>query len=155
MTKESSLWRWLSTARRDYRERLHMCRVENSTMRGMPDVEGHLLGQGQFWMELKSAPHTTRGSPRFPTRHEQAEWMYKRWRSGGAAFMLCQVGSGHGKRLYLIPGIYAREMHEEQPDERRLLELTVILTNSTAKEVVRVAASWACPPTPVYPPDIG
>ena len=55
MARETGLWNWLKRASRDLREVLHMDRVENMTMKGMPDVEGHLQGYSQFWIELKSS----------------------------------------------------------------------------------------------------
>ena len=75
MSRESSLWTWLSGARKRLKSQLHMDRVENSVMKGMPDVEGHLLDAGQFWMELKASerPVSPETPVRFKVRNREAQ----------------------------------------------------------------------------------
>ena len=141
MAKESSLSKWLMNARKHFRKDLHMCRVENSTMRGMPDVEGYLRKGGQFWIELKSADRPARASTpvRFPTRGEQASWLTKRWYLGGKAWMLCQVGAGHDRKLYLIAGSYAWEVHDGCTEEQ-LTKIASLSGRMSPAAVVDMAA---------------
>lgn len=140
MTKENNLWKWLSKVRFELKADLHICRVENSTMKGMPDVEGHLRGHGQFWIELKSAKRPARASTpiRFPTRDEQVEWLQKRWKIGGAAWMLCQVGSASEAKRYLISGGYAAEVHEGMTEER-LERMSVLEPKASRSSFIRAA----------------
>ena len=117
MTLESNLWGWLRGARRELGATLHINRVENGVMAGMPDVEGflHIPGGkgevatiGQFWLELKSSERPARPTTpvRFSLRDREAqiEWMRTRWNIGANAFWLLQVGSGTERRLYLARG---------------------------------------------------
>lgn len=110
MSRESSLWDWLSKARVMLGEALDINRVENLVQEGMPDVEGHLRIspqlQGQFWLELKSEERPARSSTpiRFKVRDKQIEWINRRWAIGGNVFWLLQVGSGSERRLFLAPG---------------------------------------------------
>ena len=130
MARETGLWNWLRGASRDMRETLHMDRVENMTMKGMPDVEGHLVGQRQFWMELKSSERPARSNTpiRFKVRDREAQvvWLEKRRAVGGLAWLLLQVGSGAQRRLYLVPGEHATEVYSGV-NERRLKELDKLL----------------------------
>lgn len=142
--RESGLWDWLKGATPDLRRTLHMCRVENSTMRGMPDVEGHLIGYGQFWIELKSAARPAgAGTPvRFHVRDREAQvaWLSKRWWVGGSAWLLLQVGTGAGRRLYLVAGKHAGEVYSGA-DEGRLRELDELQEpKPRPSDVVRRAA---------------
>ena len=103
-----------------------MDRVENSTMKGMPDVEGHHRGRQQFWIELKSSERPVRSNTpvRFKVRDREAqvEWLTRRCSVGGLAWLLLQVGSGAQRRIYLIAGTHAPEVYNGVP-ERRLQEL--------------------------------
>lgn len=114
MPKETGLWGWLAKAKRNLKNELHIHRVENSVMAGMPDVEGYLEDGGQFWLELKSKDRPARETTpiRFPMEKRQAQvrWLQKRWRLGGSAFLLCQVGRGAERQIYLIPGEYAERV---------------------------------------------
>jgi len=111
MALEKSLWSWLSGARRSLGEALHINRIENLVMRGMPDVEGYLRlpdCEGQFWLELKSqerpARRTTPIRFKLKNREEQIEWLARRWALGANVFWLLQVGSFSERTLYLAPG---------------------------------------------------
>lgn len=112
MSRESSLWAWLS---KDAHDGLHMTRVENLIDEGTPDVEGCLKGP-QFWCELKVADRpkrpTTRIRTKSPVGESQIEWLHARWLAGGLAWMLVQVGERHEARRYLLPGIYASSVQE-------------------------------------------
>ncbi len=147
MARETGLWTWLSKARHELREALHMERVENSVMRGTPDVEGCLQGYGQFWMELKSSERPARRSTpvRFKVRDREAQvaWLERRCAAGGAAWLLLQVGSGAAqRRIYLVPGYDAVKVYEGV-NELRLQELDM-LKEARPKpiDVVRMAAEW-------------
>jgi len=112
MSKESSLWKWLKKSKQQFAGDLDIHRVENYVSQGMPDVEGYLRHYGQFWCELKSAPQPARTTTpvRFKVREAQVLWLTRRWLLGGNAWMLLQVGSGHKRCLYLVPGRYSREV---------------------------------------------
>ncbi len=143
MARETSLWNWLKKARMTFKYDLHMNRVENSTMKGMPDVEGHLTWGNQFWIELKSAARPAKPSTliRFKVkdREAQVEWLRRRRLVGGYAWLLLQVGSGGDRKLYLIPGEDAAEVYEGVK-EMRLRQLTKLPEAYTPSDVVRRAA---------------
>lgn len=109
MTKESNLWRWLSKGIKLYNrtepDSMHLTRIENTVGEGTPDVEGCLRGLA-FWIELKSVMPAKSGrlDIRKAIRPGQVPWLVKRWKAGGSAFMLIQVGSGIKARRYLVPG---------------------------------------------------
>lgn len=146
MARESSLWVWLSKARKIFTsEYLHLNRVENSVMAGMPDVEGCLMPGKQFWIELKSSLRPARKETpvRFKVRDREAqvEWLTRRRCMGGRAWLLLQVGEAHKRRLYLVPGEHAAEVYAGLP-EYKLQELDVLQEERpTPETVIRVAAS--------------
>lgn len=147
MARETALWTWLKKAKPHFRYDLHMNRVENSTMKGMPDVEGHLIGQGfgQFWIELKSSARPARPATpvRFKVRDREAqvEWLRRRRMVGGKAWLLLQVGSGGARKHYLVPGEDAGEVYEGAT-EQRLQELSRLREGKhTPHDVVRRAAA--------------
>lgn len=83
----------------------------------MPDVEGHYQNHGQFWIELKSGARPKNGGiVRLPTRPKQCDWLLKRWRCGGKAWMLIQIGHGHDRAIYLIAGDRAHAVHAGVPE---------------------------------------
>lgn len=138
---ESRLWQWLSRpARGHFREALHIDRVENSVMSGMPDVEGCLLGR-QFWIELKCEPRPradgAKIKPRF--RPAQPQWILRRARAGGAVFVLLQVGAGNAARRYLIHGAQV-VLLQNGMTEAKLSQLSVVPSNSGPEEIIRGAA---------------
>lgn len=108
MARENQLWAWLAKARLHFKMKLHMHRIENPVSPGMPDVEGHLCGVGQFWIELKSAARPTRKKTaiRFKMRPKQIEWARRRWAIGGACYWLLQVGDGGNRCVYMLQGSY-------------------------------------------------
>ena len=145
MSRESSLWSWLKQATRELREQLHMCRVENSVWLGMADVEGQLYGDGQFWIELKSSARPAK--PETPVRFKvkdreaQVQWLTRRWKAGGAAWLLLQVGSATHRKVYLVAGLHAAEVYEGVT-EQRLMELDWLnMAKPTPVAVVRKAAA--------------
>jgi hypothetical protein len=114
-TRETSLWRWLSRARKQERSGgLHIQRVENSVASGTPDVEGCLRGHGQFWIELKSVdrPKRTGGRLAVKIRDAQVEWMRRRYMAGGNVWMLIQVGRGNDAERYLVHGCKAKHVQD-------------------------------------------
>lgn len=113
-------------------------------MKGMPDVEGHLAGRGQFWIELKSSerPALSTTPIRFKVkdREHQVEWLRRRRLVDGKAWLLLQVGSGGKRSLYLVPGEHAAEVYKGV-DEQRLRELTKLPEDrQSPSDVVRRAA---------------
>lgn len=145
MSRESSLWSWLNKASKVWRDDLDMNRIENSVMSGMPDVEGFLRSHGQFWIELKSSERPARATTkiRFKVkgREAQAEWLEKRWLLGSMTWLCLQVGSGHKRRIYLVPGKYAARVYAGVTEEE-LQKLDVLQTpNIKPQDIVRIAAS--------------
>lgn len=139
MSRENQLWAWLKKARLELPDDLDLNRVENGVMKGMPDVEGHLRGQGQFWLELKSAERPARTSTpvRFKFQPGQPEWLVRRWALGGRAFVLCQVGSGGDRRLYLIRGHFAFEAATGLTEQQLAQTGPVLAPRVKPEEVVR------------------
>jgi hypothetical protein len=134
MAREKSLWSWLSGAIKapSLFERIDMNRIENAVMAGMPDVEGFVSGYGQFWLELKSSERPAKPSTpiRFKVkgREAQVEWLQKRWSLGGNAWLCLQVGSGGNRRLYLIPGCWAKKVYSGlTEDELQSLDFLKII----------------------------
>jgi len=108
MAGESTFWQWLSGARKHFRESLHINRIENIAMAGMPDVEGQ-LDKEQFWAELKSTRRPAR--PETPIRFDmkkrekQIEFMRRRYSMGSNCFWLLRVTGGTiGTMVYMLPG---------------------------------------------------
>lgn len=141
-SRENRLWAWLNKVKSQFKEKLHMCRVENSVMEGMADVEGCLRGD-QFWIELKCEARPsdpkTKIKPKF--RPAQGPWLKRRVRAGGNAFVLLQVGQGQSALRYMLPGDLVSSMQRGMT-EQRLTELSVIDPKATAAEVVRTAATY-------------
>jgi len=141
VAREASLWSWLNNARDDLDDTLHMGRVENLVEGGWPDVEGCLCGEC-FTVELKSKGRPRRESTRIlapgDIRPGQVPWLERRWRAGGAASMLIQVGSGHAARRYLVPGNLACMVAGAAEGE--LLSMSVIDPRESAVGVVRACA---------------
>ncbi len=112
MTTEAGLWKWLKQVKRQLRrDDLHIDRVENSVGAGFPDVEG-MLDTIWFGIELKvnSRPAHETTPIKVKVRDSQIKWHPRRRRAGGLCWFLCQVGEGHQRKLYLIPGDYAQEL---------------------------------------------
>lgn len=131
MARESSLWKWLSNARNDLRERVDLRRVEDAIGAGFPDVDGFLRGEPDpavrfntaaereeyerksrwtfgFKLELKSerrpARHTTPVRFALEKRKAQIEFMKRRYLMGEAAYFFVQVGESSDAMRYLAPG---------------------------------------------------
>jgi hypothetical protein len=139
MTKEANLWLWLTKPAGIPPRDLHMDRVENYLVAGMPDVEGQLLGAGQFWIELKvcrATPRRESTPARFKTRKAQVEWLERRWNLGGNAWLLLQVG---GER-FLVPGSSARAVHWPGLTLGELRARTWTHPKARAHEVILMAA---------------
>ncbi len=108
MTRETGLWRWLKKARPELREDLHIKRTESPVASGIPDAGGKLRHADQSHIELHTGARPRRDGPvRFKVRDTQVEWMRRRIAVGGQAWLLLQVGSGHGAERYLVWGIHA------------------------------------------------
>ncbi len=105
MSHEAALWKWLRNGSKHLSKHLHICRVENSIMKGYPDVEGCYSGMN-FHIELKSSPLPKRKSTliTIDISDEQIRWLNKRWRIGGSCFVLLRVGTHRNITRYLIPG---------------------------------------------------
>lgn len=135
MSRETSLWQWFKRAYIPLGPRLHMTRIENMVSAGAPDVEGQLRDRGQFWIELKVCPRPAKaGKLDIKTRPAQVFWLRKRWATGGAAFLLIQVGSGWDARYYLIPGDDAATVHAGVTEEDLRL-LAVGIWSATRRDM--------------------
>ena len=141
-SRESTLWIWLNRTKPLYKRTLHMCRVENSALNGMADVEGCLKSK-QFWIELKCYARPSNSSTKIKARFEEAQipWLKRRHDAGGNVFILLQVGQGHKARRYLIPGDLGAIL-EKGLTETRLEALAIIGPKSTASQIVEAAAQY-------------
>lgn len=102
--RESALWAWLRRGAKALKGRAHVRRVENEVVTGDPDVEGCVDG-GEFNVELKSCPEpSSTGGVLVRITEEQINWLRRRRRSGGQAWLLVRVGSSNLARHYLLPG---------------------------------------------------
>lgn len=140
-SRETSLWQWLKKAIPLYKYKLHMNRVENSVMTGMPDVEGCLLGK-QFWIELKvvGAPARMHTLIKPTFQPSQLPWLRRRALAGGRAFVLLQVGSGRRARRYLLRADEAQQL-EGGLTETAIAELSLVDPKVTTEKLVRMAAA--------------
>jgi hypothetical protein len=120
-----------------------MCRVENSVMEGMGDVEGCLKGD-QFWIELKCEPRPADPSTRIKPRFERAQlpWLNRRTGAGGRAFVLLQVGQGHAACRYLLPPDECVDLAEVGMTEHWLKAHSLIDPKSPALAIVKFAAKY-------------
>lgn len=140
MTRETSLWNWLSKAKSTHREHLHMTRLENLVGEGTPDTEGCLDGR-QFWIELKcnARPARAKTPIHVKFRPMQPPWLKRRVRAGGRAFVLIQVGQYRAARRYLVPGDMAAKVATGLT-EAELDRLAVCDPEATATEIMYTAA---------------
>jgi hypothetical protein len=110
MALEARLWGWLRDGLRPVRL-LHLQRIESRpTGSGIPDLEGCWEGQ-TFWTELKSCARPASPTTQLDLRHftdDQIEWLWKRWKCGGAAWLYLRVGERHAVSRYLVPGCVVR-----------------------------------------------
>jgi len=81
MMRESQIWRLINTIQKPYRD-WHLIRIESSTINGIPDVNACIKGN-EFWFELKSNDDKNYGISKY-----QINWIIKRQRAGGKAFIL-------------------------------------------------------------------
>lgn len=125
MARETSLWARCKTGIKFLARcghLVHFCRLENAAGEGNPDVEGVINGD-QCWIELKSCdrPKRTTTPIRPRTRESQSIWHRARTAAGSRIhWVLIQVGSAHGAKLYLIPGSFYDELHAPEDDLARL-----------------------------------
>ncbi len=138
-TRESGLWRWLRDGTRDM-PLLHLQRIENSVGSGTPDVEGCLASR-TFWIELKVTSlvgESMRLDLRF--RDSQVEWLIRRSRAGGLCWALIQVGSGHGRHLFLVEGSRVNAFRRKSVRRSELRALSTLRSSLdyplTAREVL-------------------
>lgn len=141
---EARLWSWLSgNARKHYKHHLHMNRIENAIMAGMPDVEGCLAGT-QFWMELKCTARPTNPTTHIKCRFQpqQIPWLHARTKAQGLAFVLLQVGSAHDAARYLLPAKNAGVLvHGLREDDLPLYSVNE--KNASAVDIIKAAVNYA------------
>jgi hypothetical protein len=146
MARETALWTRLKAGAVEVRatgRAIDIQRLENSVGSGHPDVEGVMGGGDQFWIELKSElrPKNPTTPIRFKVRQSQAIWHRRRAALGfRAAWVLCQVGEGHGASLYLIPGSYYGSIVAPESILHRLSACPP--TATPADVLMRAADGW-------------
>ncbi len=93
MGSEKALWRMVRRIA-DGEPRADFTRIEDALAAGVPDVNWCIQGV-EGWLELKHVPKW----PARPTsrvdvglRPSQRDWLKDRWRCGGNAYVLAQVG---------------------------------------------------------------
>ena len=130
MADEAGLWSWLKAG---LPGSAHANRVENLSMRAMPDIEMCVMGS-QVWIETKVLSAMNKDGTRGRLHFEpgQREWAFTRWASGGSAFVLIGVPiSGRSEaigRVFLIPGHLAMTLPSDGTLDVRQLERRCILT---------------------------
>lgn len=106
MSSEKNLWRWLSKARITLRDKLHIIRVENHIISGVPDVEGCYDGE-QFWIELKSIKKPIREKTLLNVKFRPAQipWLLRREKANGKAGVLFSITdiNRNTNRYYIAP----------------------------------------------------
>lgn len=125
--EKTALGGWLVSGARRSPGSIQFKPVENMAAKSMPDREGYIEGLGQFWVELKAARRPSRLSTpvRFVFQEGQSSWLRKRWKMGGSAWLLCQVGSSWHARRYLLKGADAGII-EEGVQEQWMVDHCVI-----------------------------
>ena len=78
---EAKLWRQLNQLQKSNKN-WHFCRIESSTINGIPDVNGCVNGV-DVWYELKANKVNNYGLSKY-----QINWHIKRQRGGGRVFIL-------------------------------------------------------------------
>lgn len=122
MARESEFWAWFKGQHKKHPQQasIHASRVENLVEKAYPDIEG-VAFSAWFSMETKVLKKVRKdasgGTLTFETG--QREWAARRWRAGGAAYVLVE---GHGQGLYLIPGLLAPALPLDGVVETRDLE---------------------------------
>jgi penicillin-binding protein-related factor A (putative recombinase) len=88
--RETSLWKWLAKARKSYKSKLLLVRVENKVSAGMSDVVGCCEGI-TFFIELKCVDCTDSGIFHIRFEPAQIEFMDDLNSAGGNYFVLLNV----------------------------------------------------------------
>jgi|DEB0MinimDraft_6_1074348.scaffolds.fasta_scaffold141633_1 penicillin-binding protein-related factor A (putative recombinase) len=139
--KEKALWAWLRDGAKPVRRDLHMHRVENEVEVGCPDVEGCYRGSC-FWTELKSCPEPgPRGGVQVKITDRQMDWLRRRRKVGGLAWLLIRVGTGNKRRHYLLEGEDLTALRKSV-QEVWLAERSVIGEKDGAASIIRAMAGF-------------
>ncbi len=97
--RETTLWNWLAPVFKG-RQDMHVLRIEDHANVGTLDVNGTIQGVS-FWIELKIGDLTDKGAVADVSK-EQVQFMRRRCRAGGQAYLLLQLDDCR----YLIPGMH-------------------------------------------------
>lgn len=120
---ESLFWRRL---KKSFPIDAHLMRVENPAHPGTPDVNCCYNGI-EFWPELKqtSSLPKRKDTPVFAgaLRPEQIVWHTLRSKAQGRSYIVAEVKEA--KRVFVIPGKYAREFNDMPLERLEELTLTV------------------------------
>lgn len=140
MAKESTLWKWLRDGTNGTNGpvplNFDMNRIENAVSSGMPDVEG-IFDKQHFWIELKRIPLQKLMIIEFQPK--QIPFLEKRWRLGGASWLLVAIGEGANFKRYMIRGCDARRF-EDSFTVDEIEDLSVIDPKASPLDIVRAAA---------------
>jgi hypothetical protein len=140
---EDNAWRTYRDDTRHLRKGgdLHRVRIENGVESATPDTNEAFRGS-TWWGEWKTAARPCK--PETPVeidwRPGQQEWLWRRSRAGGKAYLFIQIGSGTGRARYVIGGEHAPDL--TAPTERRLLELSLVEPTATSEEMLMAAAGF-------------
>ena len=139
--KEKSVWAWLRDGAKPIRRDLHMHRVENEVEVGCPDVEGCYRASA-FWTELKACPEPgPKGGVNVKITDRQMDWLRKRRKAGGLAWLLIRVGSGPSRRHYMLDGTDLTILRKSVP-ETWLSEQSVIGEKDGAASIIKAMAGF-------------
>ena len=133
-TRESSLWNWLN----DHKPALGcvMRRVEDVLQRGTPDVPLAIYKGQTFVLELKSVPRRPRADVWCELTSDQASFLRLWQRSGGAAFVLVQVGVAAAARRYLVAADDCHELLRPISEDTLYGRSKLQTDNPTAEDVI-------------------
>lgn len=138
-SRESSLWKWLSKASLFYGPALHMNRIENKVMSGMPDVEG-CLQEKQFWLELKCGDAPARETTKVNIRVEdsQVDFAKNRLNAGGACGFLVKIKKGNSYQVFLLHGACAEGLQKGLTLEE-IRALSLCMSKPKPEDIVSLA----------------
>lgn len=130
MPSESQMSERLMSSLKTYG--LDPLRIENRIHAGTPDVN-YIKG----WLELKHADRwPPRGGPlrlKHPPTPQQKVWLYRRWNSGGTAFLVLRVD----KEWFIIRGIDVLGLWQDNDPYENEVRVTAIFQAEHPDHVAR------------------
>lgn len=123
---------------------VHWQRIENTIGNGVPDVNG-CFGGVDFWIELKVLEGVRKRSFRRPLSGPQCAWLTKRWRAGGACFVM----AAYNKEWHLWGGNQAAMLFRLGPDTVK--PLVKFLPGTPPHEILSILRAPFHIPVPFLP----